>query len=98
MPNNSQRETFILIPGRTSRQGTSLNEGKFSQAYIEETSTLFLCPEDMQRLGLKNGDRLRVKGEHRQIELPCLAAKAGEQPPGVLFLPYGDMSSRLMGG
>ncbi len=23
-------ETFILIPGRTSRQGTSLNEGKFS--------------------------------------------------------------------
>ena len=26
------------------------------------------------------------------------AAKAGELPPGLLFLPYGDLSSRLMGG
>jgi hypothetical protein len=26
-------ETFILIPGRTSRQGTALNEGKFTAAY-----------------------------------------------------------------
>ena len=36
-------ETFILIPGRTSRQGTALNEGKFTAAYVEETSTLFMC-------------------------------------------------------
>ena len=28
----------------------------------------------------------------------CQAAKAGELPPGLLFLPYGDASSRLMGG
>ena len=32
------------------------------------------------------------------IELPCQAAKGGELPPGLLFLPYGDLSSRLMGG
>jgi formylmethanofuran dehydrogenase subunit D len=90
-------ETFILIPGRTSRQGTALNEGKFSAAYVEETSTLLVCPDDMSRLGLKNGDRVRVRTEQGRIELPCQAAKAGELPPGVLFLPYGDLSSRLMG-
>jgi hypothetical protein len=26
-------EVFILIPGRTSRQGTTLNEGKFTNGY-----------------------------------------------------------------
>ena len=91
-------ETFILIPGRTSRQGTSLNEGKYSEEYLEEISTLLMCPDDMTRLGLKNGDRVRLRSEQGQVELPCLAAKAGELPAGVLFLPYGDMSSRLMGG
>ncbi len=96
--NTSQPETFILIPGRTSRQGTSLNEGKFTDAYIEETGTLLMSPDDMARLGLKTGDRVRLRTRQGQIELPCQAAKAGELPAGVLFMPYGDMSSRLMGG
>ena len=92
-------ETFILIPGRTARQGTTLNEGKFTTSYVEETSTLLMNPEDMARLGVKNGDRVRVQSEHGgRIELPCLAAKGGDLPAGLLFLPYGDLSSRLMGG
>jgi formylmethanofuran dehydrogenase subunit D len=92
------RETFILIPGRTARQGTSLNEGKLKKEYLEETSTLFVSPDDMARLGLKNGERVRLRSAQGQVELPCQAAKAGELPSGLLFLPYGDMSSRLMGG
>lgn len=98
MPQGFPAETFILIPGRTSRQGTSLNEGKFTAAYVEEISTLQMSPEDMARLALKNGDQVRLRTGQGWIELPCQAAKAGELPPGVLFLPYGDMSSRLMGG
>lgn len=90
-------ETFILIPGRTARQGTSLNEGKFSADYVDETNTLFICPDDMKRLGLINGERIRLRSEHGVIELPCQAAKEGELPSGLLFLPYGDPSSRLMG-
>jgi formylmethanofuran dehydrogenase subunit D len=98
MPNAPQPETFILIPGRTSRQGTSLNEGKFTSAYVEETSTLLMNPEDMVRLRLTKGDRVRLRSPQGQVELACQAAKAGELPAGVLFLPYGDLSSRLMGG
>jgi formylmethanofuran dehydrogenase subunit D len=94
----AKAEVFILIPGRTSRQGTTLNEGKFTAAYQEETSTVMMNPDDMARLALKNGDRIRLRTSQGQIELPCQAAKAGELPKGVLFLPYGDMSSRLMGG
>jgi formylmethanofuran dehydrogenase subunit D len=93
-----ESEIFILIPGRTSRQGTTLNEGKFSSEYVEETSTLLMNPSDMTRLNLQKGDRVRLRTAQGQIELPCQAAKPGELPAGVLFLPYGDMSSRLMGG
>jgi len=98
MPNVPQPETFILIPGRTSRQGTTLNESKLTGGYVEEISTLLMAPEDMARLGLKNGDRVRLRSQQGQIELPCQSAKAGELPPGLLFVPYGDLSSRLMGG
>ena len=91
-------EVFVLIPGRTSRQGTTLNEGKFSPGYVEETTTLLMCPADMKRLSLSAGERVRLRSEQGQVELPCQPAKDGELPPGVLFLPYGDLSSRLMGG
>ncbi len=91
-------ETFILIPGRTSRQGCGINEGKFGKTYLDETHTLQIAPGDMQRLGLRDGDKVRLTSEHGQIEVAVAAAKGGELPPGVLFLPYGDMSSRLMGG
>jgi formylmethanofuran dehydrogenase subunit D len=91
-------ELFVLIPGRTSRQGTTLNEGKFTAGYLEETTTLLMCPADMKRLGLSGGERVRLRSEQGQVELPCQPAKDGELPPGVLFLPYGDLSSRLMGG
>lgn len=91
-------ETFILIPGRTSRQGTTLNEGKLKADYIDETNTLFMCAEDMTRRGLVDGQRVRVRSEYGTIELPCKAAKGGEVPTGLLFMPYGDASSRLVGG
>jgi formylmethanofuran dehydrogenase subunit D len=91
-------ETFILIPGRTSRQGAGISEGKFKASYQEEIRTLQVAPEDMRRLALKNGDRVRLTGEFGQIEVAVTAAKGDELPPGLLFIAYGDLSSRLMGG
>jgi len=90
--------TFILIPGRTSLQGTSMNEGKLKDAYIKETNTLQMNPDDMTKLGFKTGDLVQVKSETGAATLRCQAAKAGELPSGVLFLPYGDPSSKLMAG
>ena len=90
-------ETFILIPGRTSRQGCGISEGKFKEGYRSETETLQVAPADMQRLGLKEKDRVRLTSEWGQIEVAVAAAKADELPPGLLFIAYGDLSSRLMG-
>ena len=92
-------KSFVLIPGRTSRQGTTLNEGKLTDGYIDEINSLWMCPDDMNQLGLKNGDRVRLHSETgATVELPCLSAKDGELPSGLLFLAYGDSSSKLMGG
>src|SRR5262245_35486817 len=97
MTDAAKPETFVLIPGRTARQGTTLNEGKYSSGYVEETGILLMCPEDMARLGLQAQTKVRLRTAQGQIELPCQPAKQGELPPGVLFLPYGDFSSCLMG-
>ncbi len=91
-------EAFILIPGRTSRQGCGISEGKFKEAYQAETSVLQIAPQDMQRLGLVAGDRVRVTSEGGMIEVAVQPAKSDELPSGVLFIAYGDLSSRLMSG
>ncbi len=90
-------EEFILIPGRTSKQGTTLNEGKYTDDYLEEISTLQICEEDMQRLGLKEGDHVRMWNAIGEVTVPCKASKGDELPPGILFISYGMWSSVLMG-
>ena len=91
-------ETFVLIPGRTSKQGCGISEGKFTDGYVSETTQLQVCPADMQRLGLAGGDTLRMTSETGAIDVPVVAAKGDELPPGLLFIAYGDLSSRLIGG
>jgi formylmethanofuran dehydrogenase subunit D len=89
---------FILIPGRTARQGCGISEGKFGANYQEETNLLQMSADDMQRLQLTNGDRVRLTSSSGQVEVPVFAAKGDELPAGLLFIPYGDLSSRLMDG
>jgi formylmethanofuran dehydrogenase subunit D len=92
------QETFILIPGRTSRQGCGISEGKYGPSYQEEINALQMAPEDMARLGLREGNWVRIASESGTIEVAITTAKEGELPPGLLFIAYGDLSSRLMGG
>ncbi|MGD9856629.1 MAG: molybdopterin dinucleotide binding domain-containing protein [Planctomycetaceae bacterium] len=90
-------EQFILIPGRTSRQGTTLNEGKSTDGYKDETTTMQVNPDDMLRLGLSEGDRVRMWNDVGHVTVPIKASKGDELPAGMLFISYGDISSRLMG-
>ena len=92
-------ETFILIPGRTSKQGCGISEGKYTKGYLSEINTLQVNADDMQRLELSDGDTVRLKTEEgREIDVAIKAAKGDELPAGLLFIGYGDLSSKLMGG
>ena len=88
---------FILIPGRTSKQGTSLNEGKYTDNYKNEIGTLKMNPDDMERLGIEEGETVRMWNEHGSVVVPCESGK-DELPLGLLFISYGDISSQLMHG
>lgn len=91
-------KTFILIPGRTSRQGCGISEGKFKENYQSEINSLQMASADMAELGLKTGSRVRLRSEWGSIEVAIIPAPEGELPAGLLFIAYGDLSSRLMGG
>lgn len=93
----SMAEEFILIPGRTSTQGTTLNEGKYTDGYLKEIGTLQISSADMERLGLSDGDEVRLWNDVGEITVPCKACKGDELPPGILFISYGMWSSVLMG-
>lgn len=89
-------ETFILIPGRTSRQGASMNAGKETDDYRAEISTLQMNPADMTRLGLVNGDQTVLRTAQGQVTVTVQAAKhADDLPEGLVFLPYGRLSSQI---
>ncbi|MGF1577809.1 MAG: molybdopterin dinucleotide binding domain-containing protein [Gemmataceae bacterium] len=94
----SDSTIYILIPGRTARQGTSLNEGKFTNEYIDETTTVLMNTDDMAKHGLSSGDKVRLRSDQGEVVLACKPGKKDELPSGILFLPYGDASSRLMSG
>jgi formylmethanofuran dehydrogenase subunit D len=89
---------FILIPGRTAKQGVGISEGKFKEGYQSETQTLLVSPHDMQRIGLADGSRVSLTSDFGRIEVTVASAKGDELPSGILFIAYGDLSSRLMGG
>lgn len=89
-------ETLLLIPGRTSEQGTSLNRGKLKEEYLQVTSELQMNPDDMVRLHLHDGDRVRLSNAIGETFATCKATKPAALPSGVVFMAYGPGSSQLM--
>ncbi|MGF1612094.1 MAG: molybdopterin dinucleotide binding domain-containing protein [Kiloniellales bacterium] len=90
-------ERMVLVAGRTSKQGTSLNAGKLAGEYIEVTSTSEMNADDMARLGLTNGDRVRLRSAAGEVVVRCTSRDPADLPSGLLFIPYGPLSSQLMG-
>lgn len=89
-------EIMTLIAGRSMKQGTSLNAGKRKAEYRETTSTGEMNADDMARLGLKDGDSVRLSTAVGEIVVRCTARASDDLPSGVIFLPYGPQSSQLM--
>lgn len=89
-------EIMLLIPGRSSKQGTALNKGKLKEEYLEVTSTVEIKEDDMTRLGLSQGDRVRLSNSVGEAVVTCVQKKNIDLPDGVIFMAYGPASSQLM--
>ncbi len=87
-------KAFVLITGRSTKQGRTLHLGKDAKEYIEEISKAEMNPADMQTLQLKDGDQVRLSTKHGSSVVRC---KKGTVPPGLLFVAYGHFVNTLVG-
>lgn len=86
---------FIMNAGRTSKQGQQVNIGKDYPEYHAMVSTLTMNADDMTELGVTAGDTVRVRTEWGETTFQI---KDGNVPSGILFVPYGPPTCKLMGG
>jgi formylmethanofuran dehydrogenase subunit D len=86
---------FILCAGRTSKQGQQINIGKDEPEYEAMVTTLTMHPDDMRAIGTYSGGSVRVRTEFGEA---VFQAREGKVPQGILFVPYGPPTCRLMGG
>ena len=86
---------FILNAGRTTKQGQQVNVGKDHPEYQAIVSTLTMHPDDMRAVGVVAGGTVRVSTPHGEAVFRC---SEGKVPPGMIFVPYGPPTCRLMGG
>jgi formylmethanofuran dehydrogenase subunit D len=86
---------FILNAGRTSKQGQQINVGKDHGEYQTIVNTLTMHPEDMKALSIAPGSTVRVRSAYGEATFRC---QEGKVPQGMLFVPYGPPTCRLMGG
>jgi formylmethanofuran dehydrogenase subunit D len=85
---------FIMNAGRTSKQGQQINVGKDHAEYQAIVNTVTMHPEDMKALGIVSGAMIRVRSEYGgEADFLC---KEGKVPPGMIFVPYGPPTCRLM--
>jgi formylmethanofuran dehydrogenase subunit D len=83
-----------MIAGRTTKQGQQVNVGKDSPDYQALVSTLMMNPDDMKAAGIASGRKVRCRSEVGEATFEC---HAGKVPAGMIFVPYGPPTCRLMG-
>ena len=85
---------FILNSGRSTKQGQQINIGKDSPEYQALVTTMNMHPDDMREAGIVPGGTVLVRSEYGEVTLQCVEGKV---PLGMIFLPYGPPSCRIMG-
>jgi formylmethanofuran dehydrogenase subunit D len=85
---------YLMNAGRTTKQGQQINVGKETPEYLAITTTITMNPADMKEAGIQAGGRVRVVSASGEALFHC---KEGKVPPGMIFVPYGPPTCKLMG-
>jgi formylmethanofuran dehydrogenase subunit D len=80
--------------GRTTKQGQQINIGKDHPDYVAMVTTLFMNADDMKEAGFAAGAQVRVRSDNGEAVFLC---QTGKVPSGMIFVPYGPPTCRLMG-
>jgi formylmethanofuran dehydrogenase subunit D len=84
---------FTLVTGRTREQGLALHQGKDSEIYRQATAWVEVGREEMARLGIEEGQVVRLRTSAGEVRVPV---HAGNLPPRLLFMPMGPTASLLV--
>ncbi|MCD6088096.1 tRNA CCA-pyrophosphorylase [Candidatus Bathyarchaeota archaeon] len=85
----------LIITGRTINQGCHKERGKLSKEYAESVSICEMNEEDMQKLGIKDGDRIKITTKYGSIVLTARRSRK-IQHPGIVFVPYGPWANYVI--
>jgi len=85
----------VLICGRTTEQGTSLEIGKSSDEYFKSVAVVELNKVDMETLDVDEGERVEVSTPHGNVVVKCKVLEG--LSPGQAFMPYGPWANQLIG-
>lgn len=86
---------FILSTGRSIWQGEGIEAGCDSDLYFNACARVEIDPDDMERLGLKENDTVKVVTKYGKV---VVYAKESKQSPhrGLIYMPYGTWANVLV--
>ncbi len=83
---------LTLITGRSLSQGVSV-EDKFEREYLESVAVAALDEDDMKRLGVREGGRVKIRSAFGEVVVRAVRSKLPCK--GVVFVPMGPWANAL---
>ena len=93
-PLASGTRRFLMNASRTTKQGQQVSSGKHLDDYKATVGTMVMHPADMKEIGVPSGSTVLVRSLWGEATFKCIE---GKTPIGIIFVPYGPPTCRLMG-
>ena len=87
---------ITILTGRTIDQGCGKEIDKTSEEYVESVALCEMNEEDMRKLGIRDGDRVKVTTEFGSVVLTAKKSRR-IRTSGTAFVPYGPWANCIMG-
>ena len=78
-------------------QVEAMEHDRFGGEYRKLSAVVFLSKNDMAKMGMKSGDRVKISGSHGSIVVEVKETKRDE-PGGVAFMVNSPWSNALVSG
>lgn len=86
----------LLLTGRTLRQGQGKEYGKLSERYWKSVALCEIDPDDLKKLGLKEGAPVKITTNYGSVVLRAMKSMRAPHT-GEVFVPYGPWASIVIG-
>ena len=87
---------ITILTGRTIDQGCGKEIGKTSKEYMENVAICEMNEEDMKKLGIQDGDRVKVTTKFGSVVLTAKKSRR-IRSSGTAFIPYGAWANCITG-